>query len=173
MSCNEVFNWPPFTVRPDAPQVELCLRRFGGALDAPGWGYRDERGAVRFSAAVYFGTLILQPGEPSVREQRLRSDLDLPEDAPVRIDYACTADRTMLLRIGIPESTPLPYPALAQETIDGAEALINEFLARDFRTVILSRCCQRADDEVLFEGEGEIAEGFLGIDGLPLPTEPA
>lgn len=170
MSCNEVFNWPPFTVPPDAPQVDLCLRRFGGVLDAPGWGCCDECGAVRLSAAVYFGTLVLQPGESSARELRLRRDLDLPDDVPVRIDYACTADRTMLLRIGIPGGAPLPYPALAQETLDGAEALIDAFLARDFRTVILSRCCQRADGEALFEGESEIAEGFLGIDGLPLPA---
>lgn len=168
MSCNEVFNWPHFSVPPEAPQVDLCLQRLDGCLDAPGWRYRDQQDEVRFSIAVYFGTLILYPSDPAQCGCRMRQFLALPQDRPLRLDYACTADRTLLLRAGAPGTKALPFSKFEDATLKEAEECIGAFLAQDFRAILLNRCCQTIDDDLLFEGETEFYEGFLGIDGLPL-----
>ncbi len=62
-----------------------------------------------------------------------------------------------------------PSPILSWQRAP-SESLIADFLARDFRTILLCRCSQQADGDILFEGEAEFYEGFLGEDGLPLPV---
>lgn len=168
MSYCEVFNWPYFVVPPDAPQVELYFERTGGRMDAPGWQYTAPDGSSRCSIAVYFGTLALHPGNATEREQHLRTMLELPPESTVRLDYACTADQTLLLRAGEPGHTPWPFSALTADALSEAEALITFFLAHDFRAVLLNRRVQAPDESLLFADETDFYEGYLGEEGLPL-----
>ncbi len=171
MSHTDIFNWPPFAVPATAPQVSLYFDRTGGLIDASGWECADDHGQRYISAAVYFGALALHGGTISERERHLREGLGLPSAGTIRLDYACTADEVLLLRAGIPGHLPRSYAALTAGTLAEAESFIADFLARDFRTILLCRCSQQADDDLLFEGEMEFYEGFLGEDGLPLKVE--
>ncbi|WP_304853974.1 hypothetical protein [Adlercreutzia caecimuris] len=170
MSHTDIFNWPPFAVPATAPQVSLYFDRTGGLIDTSGWQCTDRQGRRYVSAAVYFGALALHGGTVSERERHMRQGLGLPQSGTIRLDYACTADEVLLLRAGIPGHLPQPYTVLAAGAVAEAESLIADFLARDFRTILLCRCSQQADGDILFEGEAEFYEGFLGEDGLPLPV---
>ncbi len=168
MSHSDVFNWPPFAVPPDAPQLALYLKRTGGCLDAAGWACAGADGTGYLSAAVYFGALALRPVGATERERHLREVLVLPPDVTVRLDYACTAERTLLLRFGIPGQAPCPFAAAADEALAKAEGFIDDFLARDFRSILLCRSTEPVGEDLLFAGETEFYEGFLGREGLPL-----
>lgn len=168
MSHSDVFNWPPFAVPPDAPQLALYLERTGGSLDAAGWACAGADGTDYLSAAVYFGALALRPSGATERERHLREVLVLPPDVTVRLDYACTAERTLLLRFGIPGQAPCPFAAAADEALAKAEGFIDDFLARDFRSILLCRSTEPVGEDLLFAGETEFYEGFLGREGLPL-----
>ena len=49
-----------------------------------------------------------------------------------------------------------------------AEGFIDDFLARDFRSILLCRSTEPVGEDLLFAGETEFYEGFLGREGLPL-----
>lgn len=168
MCYREVFNWPHFIVPPTAPQVSLYLERSNGHMDAPGWQYTEPDGSLRLSIAVYFGSVMLHPPASTDSEAEVRSLLSAAPASTVRLDYACTAHETLLLRAGEPGSVPQPFSALHPTAVAAAESHIAALLARDFRTMLLSRSIQPADETLLFAGEDEFYEGFLGDGGLPL-----
>ena len=173
MSYNDIFNRPYFVVPPECPQVQLLLDRVGNHLGARGWKAEDgAAGTVRFSLAVYFGTLIMHPEHPSADEKAVRCALGFPEDCTLRIDYACSAEGLYLLRAGEPGGEPVPFSVLAAEGVEAAEELIGAFLDQSFRSVLLGRRMEDIDADYLFAGEELFYEGFLGEKGLPL-TRPA
>lgn len=173
MSYNDIFNRPYFVVPPDCPQVQLLFDRAGNHVAASGWQAKDEEaGAVRFSLAVYFGTLVMHPEQAGDDEGRLRAALGFPEDCLLRLDYACTADALYLLRAGQPGSEPATFADLGEDAVAAGERFIGAFLALDFRSVLLGRRIEDMDVDYLFAGEEMFYEGFLGEEGVPL-TRPA
>ena len=86
----------------------------------------------------------------------------------MRLDYACTSEHTLLLRFGIPGQAPRPCAAATDGALAEAEGFIDDFLARDFRSILLGRSTEPVGEDLLFAGETEFYEGFLGREGLPL-----
>lgn len=172
MSYNDIFNRPYFVVPPECAQVQLLFDRVGNRVSAAAWTGEDpSTGELSFSVAVYFGTLVLHPDNPSVTEMAVRRALGFPADSTLRLDYACTADELYLLRAGQPGGDPFPFGAFAPEALAEAEGLIGAFLALDFRSILLGRRIEDIDVDYLFAGEDLFYEGFLGNDGLPLKRE--
>lgn len=167
MSYTKIFNRPYFAVPPEAPQVQLLLDRLP-QVGAPAWYGDGADGATLFSIAVYFGSLILHPDGASPREDALRGGLGFNPGTILRLDFACTAEATYLLRAGIPGHAPEPFTAFATDALAAAEAGIATFLDTSLRTVLLHRSVQDSEASFLFPDEEVIYEGFLGDEGLPL-----
>lgn len=167
MSYNEIFNRPYFAVPPEAPQVQLLLDRVPRP-GASGWHCDGPNNTVRFSIAIYFGSLIMHPDNASGREIELRRLFGFPVASTVRLDFACSHDALWLLRIGEPHSDPVAAIDLAPDAVQAAERFIADFLHLDLRTVLLERRMQDTEIDNLFRGEEVIYEGFLGNEGLPL-----
>lgn len=177
MSYTNIFNRPYFAVPPESPQMQLLLDRTGGTAGANGWVLEHGDGktatdgeddGARFSIAIYFGTLMMRADGASEREQAVRRGLGFPPEATVRIDYACSHDAVWLLRAGKPGGEPEPFSAFDPEALAAAEAFIADFLSIDLRTVLLARCTEDPDEDMLFAGEQLIYEGFLGNGGMPV-----
>ena len=169
MGYSNIFNRPYFVVPPDYPPVQLLFDRMGNALTVSGWHAEDtEAGFIRFSPAVYFGTLIVHPEEASDDEKCLHRVLGFPEEVLLRLDYACTRDALYVLRVGEPDHAPATFAALSEAGLAAADEFAAAFLALDFRSILLGRLIEDVDTEYLFAGEDIFYEGFLGEKGLPL-----
>ena len=87
MSYNDIFNRPYFVVPPECAQVQLLFDRVGNRVSAAAWTGEDpSTGELSFSLAVYFGTLVLHPDNPSVTEMAVRRALGFPADSTLRLD---------------------------------------------------------------------------------------
>lgn len=170
MSYTKIFNRPYFAVPPEAPQVQLLLDRLP-QVGASAW-YADEAdGTTLFSIAVYFGSLILHPDDATPREDALRTALGFDPGTTLRLDFACTAEATYLLRAGIPGHAPAPFTAFATDALAAAETAVAAFLDTSLRTILLHRSLQDSEARFLFPDEEVIYEGFLGDEGLPLSLQ--
>lgn len=181
---DEQWLYPYFTVPPASEQARLFEERITGMVGAPAFhlaGARmgQRRSMQRRNAAVYFGSLLVYEGEESRCfdeedfAQCVLADLGYAFAGPVRIDYACTEERTYFLRAGRPCHVPTAYSAYGPETLRFVERYIDAFLATDCRGMLLGRAIMHAGKDVLFEGEHRLYEGFLGQGGLPFAASGA
>lgn len=181
MSYNELLNRPYFCVPADCPQVRLLMARTKGSVASWGWDFVDAKGRRYCSPGIYFGSLVMWPveGEPGggcdERDEARGAGcgdvahlLGFDECAVVRLDYACFNDDPLLLRAGHVGELPLPYACFDATAISAAEAYIADFLAQPYGDVLMNRRLRDADETLLFAGESEFYEGFLGDEGLPL-----
>lgn len=129
-----------------------------------------------FTLDMYFGTVLVWPTDSEYEDDLLTGVIDAchakasPDKRVVRLDYAydCLTQRFMLLRFGLPKSTPIPYSELDPDALRDAERYIERFMKKPHIDILAERLQAIGDESILFDGEETFLEGFLGDSGLPL-----
>ena len=90
------------------------------------------------------------------------------EGAAARIDFAWLNDGAFVLRAGVPGSRPVPFSAFGDEALAILGEYVAGFMQRSYADVLMARDIVDAEEDILFEGEDQFYEGFIGRDLLPL-----
>lgn len=169
----DILRKPYFNVPPKDPRVDLLLKQASRPVRVRAFSYTAKDGRAFVSPYVYFGTILIY-GHDAEKDDEARARNAVlaacggDEGAAARIDFAWLNDGAFVLRAGVPGSRPVPFSAFGDEALAILGEYVAGFMQRSYADVLMARDIVDAEEDILFEGEDQFYEGFIGRDLLPL-----
>ena len=169
----DIFNKPYFIVPPDDPRVGLLFEQVNCLMSTGGFSYKAKDGRAFISPGIYFGTIVIYGNDAKVGAELEARNAVIEacgggDDDVVRIDFAWLNGGAVVLRAGAPGGRPVPFSEFSKEALAFLCEYVSSFMERSYADVIMAREMVDAEEDVLFEGEDQFYEGFMGRDLMPL-----
>ncbi len=169
----DILNKPYFNVPPEDPRVGLLLDQASRPVRVRAFSYTANDGRAFVSPYVYFGTILIY-GHDAEKDAEARARNAVltvcggDDSDTARIDFAWLNDGAFVLRAGVPGGRPVSFSGFGDDALAILGEYVTGFMRRSYADVLMAREIVDVEEDILFEGEDQFYEGFIGRDLLPL-----